>query len=264
MYFAIGVEPTKETACTSGCSSRRSTTTLSPFTTLRTPSGRPASFSSSATYSEAPGSFSDGFRMNVFPHAIAFANIHMGTIAGKLNGVMPATTPSGCRIENTSTPVDACSVNPPFNRCGIPVANSMFSWPRATSPIASDRTFPCCSVISRPMSLRCSWIVSRIRNRMSARLLSEVARQPTKASRATSIAASTSSTLAKSTSWLCSPVAGLNTGPRRPDSPVTGLPPIQWLRRSIGINSQRGRGSVPPVEWMHPRDGPGQPSREPS
>ena len=36
--------------------------------------------------------------MNVFPHAIALANIHIGTIAGKLNGVMPATTPSGWRI----------------------------------------------------------------------------------------------------------------------------------------------------------------------
>ena len=46
-------------------------------------------------YSEADGSFSDGFRMNVLPQAIAFANIHIGTIAGKLNGVMPATTPSG-------------------------------------------------------------------------------------------------------------------------------------------------------------------------
>jgi hypothetical protein len=34
------------------------------------------------------------------------ANIHIGTIAGKLNGVMPATTPSGWRIEYTSTPVD--------------------------------------------------------------------------------------------------------------------------------------------------------------
>ena len=40
----------------------------------------------------------DGFRMNVFPQAIALANIHIGTIAGKLNGVMPATTPSGWRI----------------------------------------------------------------------------------------------------------------------------------------------------------------------
>ena len=49
-------------------------------------------------YIEADGSFSDGFRMNVFPRAIAVANIHIGTIAGKLNGVMPATTPSGWRI----------------------------------------------------------------------------------------------------------------------------------------------------------------------
>ena len=62
---------------------------------LKTPSGSPASFHSSATNIDAPGSFSDGFKTNVLPHAIAFANIHMGTIAGKLNGVMPATTPSG-------------------------------------------------------------------------------------------------------------------------------------------------------------------------
>ena len=47
----------------------------------------------------ADGSFSDGFRMNAFPHAMASGYIHIGTIAGKLNGVMPATTPSGCRIE---------------------------------------------------------------------------------------------------------------------------------------------------------------------
>ena len=41
------------------------------------------------------GSFSDGFRMKVLPHASAIGNIHIGTIAGKLNGVMPAQTPSG-------------------------------------------------------------------------------------------------------------------------------------------------------------------------
>ena len=35
----------------------------------------------------------------MLPHAIAFVSIHSGTIAGKLNGVMPATTPSGWRIE---------------------------------------------------------------------------------------------------------------------------------------------------------------------
>ena len=98
-YFAIGVEPTNETARMSGCSSTASTATLSPMTTLNTPSGTPASFRSSAVQSEADGSFSDGFRTKVLPVASAGAHIHMGTIAGKLNGVMPAATPSGCRIE---------------------------------------------------------------------------------------------------------------------------------------------------------------------
>ena len=36
----------------------------------------------------------EGLRMKVLPHAIAFAHIQIGTIAGKLNGVMPATTPA--------------------------------------------------------------------------------------------------------------------------------------------------------------------------
>ena len=83
----------------SGCSSTPSTATLSPCTTLKTPSGRPASFSSSAVQIDADGSFSDGLSTKVFPQAIAGAHIHIGTIAGKLNGVMPATTPSGWRIE---------------------------------------------------------------------------------------------------------------------------------------------------------------------
>jgi hypothetical protein len=36
---------------------------------------------------------------NAFPQATALAHIHNGTMAGKLNGVIPATTPRGCRIE---------------------------------------------------------------------------------------------------------------------------------------------------------------------
>jgi hypothetical protein len=40
-----------------------------------------------------------GLETKVLPHAIAIGYIHIGTIAGKLNGVMPATTPSGWRIE---------------------------------------------------------------------------------------------------------------------------------------------------------------------
>jgi hypothetical protein len=48
---------------------------------------------------EADGSRSLGLRMNVLPAAIAMGCIHIGTMAGKLNGVIPATTPSGCRNE---------------------------------------------------------------------------------------------------------------------------------------------------------------------
>src|SRR6188472_2251009 len=114
MYLAIGVEPTNETAATPGCSRSASTATLSPWTTLKTPSGRPASFNNSAVKIDAEGSFSEGFSTKVLPQAIAGAHIHIGTIAGKLNGVMPATTPTGWRIEYTSTPVDACSENWPL------------------------------------------------------------------------------------------------------------------------------------------------------
>ena len=99
MYRAIGVEPTKLTAATSGWSSSASTASLSPWTTVNTPSGRPASCHSSARNSAADGSFSLGLSTNALPQAIALAHIHSGTIAGKLNGVMPATTPSGWRIE---------------------------------------------------------------------------------------------------------------------------------------------------------------------
>ena len=47
---------------------------------------------------DADGSVVEGFRMNVLPVAMALPNIHMGTMAGKLKGVMPATTPRGWRI----------------------------------------------------------------------------------------------------------------------------------------------------------------------
>ena len=64
---------------------------------MKTPAGSPASAHISASSTEADGSRSLGLRTKVFPQAIATGNIHIGTIAGKLNGVMPATTPSGWR-----------------------------------------------------------------------------------------------------------------------------------------------------------------------
>ena len=40
--------------------------------------------------------------MKVFPQAIEIGNIHIGTIAGKLKGVIPAHIPSGCLIVHES------------------------------------------------------------------------------------------------------------------------------------------------------------------
>ncbi len=49
--------------------------------------------------SGTPGSRSDGFRMKALPQEMAGAHFHSGIMAGKLKGVMPATTPSGWRME---------------------------------------------------------------------------------------------------------------------------------------------------------------------
>ncbi len=92
-------EPTKPIALTRASVKSASTASLSPLTTLRMPSGSPAFMNSSAMRIGTDGSRSDGFRMKALPQAMAGAAFHSGIIAGKLNGVMPATTPSGWRVE---------------------------------------------------------------------------------------------------------------------------------------------------------------------
>src|SRR5205809_871693 len=87
MYLATPAEPTKETASTSGEVSRASTASFAPWTTLNTPSGRPASISSSAILMADNGVRCDGLRTNVFPHTSAMGIIHSGTMLGKLKGV---------------------------------------------------------------------------------------------------------------------------------------------------------------------------------
>jgi hypothetical protein len=91
----------------------------------------------------------------------------------------------------------------------MPVANSRFSTPRATSPSASDGTLPCSAVRKAAISARWASTRFRIRKRISVRRESEVARQAGKAARAAATAASTSPTDAKSTSRTSAPVAGL-------------------------------------------------------
>jgi hypothetical protein len=62
---------------------------------LNTPAGRPASAHNCASQIDAEGSFSDGLSTTVLPAAIAIGKNHIGTMAGKLNGLITATGPSG-------------------------------------------------------------------------------------------------------------------------------------------------------------------------
>ena len=173
MCSAIAVEPTKLTAAIPGCSRIASTACLSPLTTLKTPGGSPASVKSSAMRRPAEGSRSDGFNTKVLPDASAIGNIHIGTIAGKLNGVIPAQTPSGWRTDQLSMPRPTCSVNSPFNKCGMPQANSTTSTPRSISPWASEKTLPCSSEMVRASAswsrARSSMNLNRIRARVERR-----------------------------------------------------------------------------------------------
>lgn len=91
----MGVDPTKEIDLIFLFSSSSSTASLSPCSTLNTPSGRPASAQSRASQMLALGSFSDGLSTTVLPAAMAMGKNHIGTMAGKLKGEMMATGPSG-------------------------------------------------------------------------------------------------------------------------------------------------------------------------
>ena len=184
--------------------------------------------------------------MKALPQASAGANFHIGIMAGKLNGVMPATTPSGWRIENRSMPGPALSLNSPFIRCGMPQANSTTSSPRWMSPLESAMVLPCSeeSSLARLSNSFCT--SSRNLNSTRARRCGLVAAQAGWAMSATAIACSTSECLAKATLACTSPVLGLNTSPKRPEVPATSLPPTKWpiwrmVSSCIGTSAAQGR-----------------------
>ena len=95
----MGVEPTKDTALTSGWVEKGVDRLLVAVDDVEDAVGQAGLRHSAATALTADGSFSLGLMTTALPHAIATGTNHSGTIAGKLNGLMTATTPSGWRIE---------------------------------------------------------------------------------------------------------------------------------------------------------------------
>jgi hypothetical protein len=169
---------------------------------------------------------------NVLPVAIATGNIHIGTMAGKLNGADDPAT-------------DARAAGAPRSRSMPPEAFSV-----ADSPLSSVRdaagelddleaalhlalrrrlsTLPCSSVISAASSGARASSSSRKRNRIWVRLVSEVSRQAGNAAFAAAITTAASSALARGRCAVTSPVAGSVTSDVRPEVPSTRAPATQW------------------------------------
>ena len=121
-------------------------------------------------------------------------------------------------------------MNAPLIRCGMPQANSTTSWPRATSPLASESTLPCSLVMIAASSPLRAFSSSRNAKRTWVRLASEVSRQPGNAAAAPATIAFTSSSDAMASWALTSPVAGLVTSLKRPPVPSYVAPFSQWWR----------------------------------
>ena len=162
----------------------------------------------------------------MLPQAIATGYIHIGTIAGKLNGVMPAQTPSGWRSEWVSIDGPTWRENSPFRSCGMPQQNSTTSMPRWTSPTASSWTLPCSAEMALAIRSMFRSRRSLKRKKKRARFSGGMSAQAGSASFAAATAASSSAAVESGRIADCSPVAGLNTGALRGLVDGASLPPI--------------------------------------
>ena len=153
-------------------------------------------------------------------------NIHIGTMAGKLNGEMPTLTPNGCLMLQLSISVPTFSEYSPFNKCGMPQANSTTSMPRVIEPAESDKILPC-SEVSSSASLSISRKIKSLNLKNTLDLVrGGVAAHFFPASTAQSMASFTSSAFANETFFVISPFAGLNTSPNLSDLLICSFPLI--------------------------------------
>ena len=117
--WPTAVEPVKQTLRTSGCVTKRSPTTVPlPGTTVKTPSGIPASRASSPRRTAVSGVSSAGLSTTVLPAASAGAKPQPAIGMGKFHGTMMPTTPSGSR--NVTSMPPATGICRPKCRSGAP------------------------------------------------------------------------------------------------------------------------------------------------
>ncbi|CAB5076783.1 unannotated protein [freshwater metagenome] len=94
--FAVGTEPVNEIREIPGWATSAAPASFpKPCTTLKTPSGKPASFAMSQRREALSGVHSAGFKITVSPDASAGAIFQLASISGAFHGVMSAATPDG-------------------------------------------------------------------------------------------------------------------------------------------------------------------------
>ena len=150
----------------------------------------------------------------------------MGTMKGKLNGVIAAKTPIGWRIMSESIPRETSSRFVPCMSEGMPVATSTHSIPRRTSPAASLIALPLSRVTRSASSSSAASSRYLSSKHARARSIGGVARQPGNASRAARTAWSTWDGPESGTTPSSSPLAGFTMSRVSTPSASTQLPPM--------------------------------------
>src|SRR5262245_36552427 len=111
----VAAEPVNATLARSGCATSAAPASVPrPWTTLKAPSGRPASRVTSASRLAVSGAHSGGFATTVFPAASAGAIRQVASMSGAFHGVITAVTPAGAqetcsRWPETSSPAPSSS-----------------------------------------------------------------------------------------------------------------------------------------------------------
>ena len=132
------VEPVNVTASTL-VSATRWAPASKPWTTLRTPGGRPASTKASARRAPINGVIGDGLNTTAFPAASAGPILRLARFSGKFHGVITATTPTGiehgvherrvvARVRGAEQPVGLAGVQLEVLRCAARLVTGVGEW----------------------------------------------------------------------------------------------------------------------------------------
>ena len=215
----------KPTPCVPGFRASSSPTTApGPVTKLKTPAGRSASATHSASAVPATAVVDAGVQTTVFPHARAGAISSAGIVYGQFQGVITPMTPRGRRRRRTRLPEEVELGRRPSSRFASSAAPRQYWTSSSTSSRDSASGFPWSSVSvwTRPSWRRSTWSATRC---IAAARSNALARAQSPAARfAAPIARRASSRPPCWTAPIVSPVAGDSASNVSPDSAVVHSP----------------------------------------